>query len=112
MGLLSMDFKAMGARVAATARRRSVLTKKSNMNSDASGAPRVRDSQELVEHLEASYLNAVLVEVGEESGWAAVFQERQGGPFEVARVPTSVKENILGKQIPDAASAVAAAMQL
>ena len=107
-----MDFEAMARRVAAIPRRRSVLTKKSNMDSDASGVPRVREADELVEYLEASYLNAVLVEIGEESGWAAVFQERQGGAFEVARVPTSVKENVLGKKIPDAASAVAAAMQL
>lgn len=106
-----MDFVAMASRVAAP-KRRSVLTKKANMDSDASGVPRVREAEELVEHLEKSFLNAVLVEVGEEQGWAAAYQEREGGTFEVARVPTSVKENLLGKKIPDAASAVSAAMQL
>lgn len=100
----------MALRVAALPRRRSVLTKKASMDSEAPGVPRVRDSAELEEHLAENWLNAVLVET--EEGWAAVYREREVGPYTVAKVPTGSPGNVLGKKIPEAADAVAAAMQL
>lgn len=102
----------MARRVAATPRRRAVLTTKANMNEDSSGVPRMRQMEELVDHLAKSQLNAVLVESGDGSGWVAVFAERPGGRYEVARVPTGDPDNVLGKKVDDPADALSAAMQL
>jgi hypothetical protein len=107
-----MDFEKMGSRVAAMPRRRAVLTTKSVMNEDASGVPRTRKMEELVDHLAKSPLNAVLVEGGAGDGWVAVFVERPGGMYEVARVPTDNPDNVLGKKVKDPADALSAAMQL
>jgi len=102
----------MGRRLAAQPRRRSVLTTKSNVDSESSGVPRVRGEDELLEHLQKSDLNAVLVEPGDGKGWVAVFRERTGGDWEVARVPTKMPENVLGKKIRDPSEALAAAMMV
>lgn len=102
----------MGLRLASLPRRRSVLTTKANMNEDASGVPRFRRTDELVEHLGKSHLNAVLVENGAKDGWVAVFLEREGGRYEVARVPTDDPDNVLTKKVDDADDALSAALQL
>ncbi len=107
-----MNFERMARRVAASPRRRAVLTTKANMNEDASGAPRVRDLEELEEHLNKSWLNAVLVENGSKDGWVAVFAERDNGQYEVAKVPTDEPANVLGKKLDSPSDALAAAMQL
>jgi hypothetical protein len=107
-----MDFEKMGLRLAALPRRRAVLTTKANMDEDASGAPRFHQMDELVDYLGKSHLNAVLVENGAKDGWVAVFLEREGGRYEVARVPTDDPDNVLTKKVESAADALSAAMQL
>ena len=107
-----MNFERMARRIAASPRRRAILTTKANMNEDASGAPRVRDMDELEEHLAKSWLNAVLVENGAKDGWVAVFAERDHGQYEVAKVPTDEPDNVLGKKLDDPSDALAAAFQL
>lgn len=107
-----MDFERMGLRLAALPRRRSILTTKANMDEDAAGSPRFRGVDELVDHLSKGHLNAVLVENGAKDGWVAVFLEREGGRYEVARVPTEDPDNVLTKKVDDPADALSAAMQL
>jgi hypothetical protein len=82
------------------------------MDEDASGAPRIRVTDELIDWLSKSHLNAVLVENGAKDGWVAVFLEREGGRYEVARVPTGDPDNVLTKKVESAADALSAAMQL
>ncbi len=107
-----MDFERMARRVAASPRRRAILTTKANMNKDASGVPRVRDVEELAEHLAKSWLNAVLIENGAKDGWVAVFAERDHGQYEVAKVPTDGPGNVLGKKLDYPSDALSAALQL
>lgn len=102
----------MARRIAADPRRRCVLTTKANVDSSSSGPPRVRGSEEMLEHLRKSDLNAVLVEPGDGVGWVAVFRERTGGDWEVARVPTKMPENVLGRKIGDPSEALSAAMMV
>ncbi len=106
-----MDFDEIGARIAASPRRRSVLTTRSNMDSDASGAPRFRPAEELSEHLEKSALNAVLVEDGDR-GWVAVYSDKSGSGFAVARVPTGTEGNLLTTKVKSASEAIEAAMMV
>jgi len=82
------------------------------MNEDAAGVPRFRHMDEMVDHLAKSHLNAVLLENGDQDGWVAVFLEREGGQYEVARVPTDDPDNVLTKKVRDPSDALSAAMQL
>jgi hypothetical protein len=107
-----MDLHAMARRMAADPKRRSILTTRANVDSRSPGPSRTRSSEEMLEHLRKSDLNAVLIETGDGVGWVAVFRERTGGDWEVARVPTKVSGNVLGRRIGDPSEAVAAAMMV
>lgn len=110
MGIPGVDLARMASRVAAEPRRRAILTTRANADSEAPGRPQMRKMSELVEHLEKSRYNAVLIESGD--GWVAVYTDISSGSFAVAKVPMSDPANVLAKKVPDAASAVSAAMQL
>lgn len=105
-----MDLAGMARRLAGEPRRRAILTKRANVDSESPGRPQMRPFSELEEHLESDPLNAVMLESGD--GWVAVYTDVSTGDFAVSKVPLSDESGLLGKKIGTARDALDAAMQV
>jgi hypothetical protein len=104
-----MDLKKIATRLATSVYRRAVFTKMLKVDSESPGTSRSRSVDEMIEYLEADKTNAVLIQ--SDKDWVAVYIDPNTRKFAVSTTPISDVSNMLSSKLPDAKTAISAALQ-
>lgn len=105
------SIRTMAARLAADPIRKAVLTTRGRVDSLSPGPALRKSLDEMREHLEEDRENAVLVWTG--TAWTAILRSRSSpSKYEAWKLPTDDQDNRMSDEMPDAKSALEAALQI